>query len=133
MFSLCLNVILSENGSKEGKMVKLLVEVDLTKPLLRGKKIRLEDESLWVDFKYESLPIFCFYCGLIRHSERGCERKMADSREGNIYEGQFEEWLRASGPRGVRLRDALVSKLRKNGEKRLDLGTQTRSKEVTGE
>lgn len=126
---MCLNVILLESGSEEGKMLKLLVEVDLNKPLLRGKKLRLEDESLWVDFNYEMLPTFCFYCGLIGHFERVCAGKMTDSREGKVCEGQFGEWLRASEPRGVRMGDALGSKMRKNGDPRLELDSQIRNRE----
>lgn len=38
------NVIIPENGSKNGRMLKLLVEVELDKPLLRGTKIELENE-----------------------------------------------------------------------------------------
>lgn len=53
LFPSCLNVLVSENESKECRILKLFVEVDLEKPLLRGIKIRLEEASVWVDFKYE--------------------------------------------------------------------------------
>lgn len=32
-----------ENESKEGRMLKLLVELELDKPLLRGSKIKLNN------------------------------------------------------------------------------------------
>lgn len=40
-------------------------------------------------FKYEQLPIFCFYYGLIGHQERACDRKMSNSRENKVCEGQL--------------------------------------------
>lgn len=45
----------------------MLVEVKLDIPLLRGTKLKLDQEVLWVEFKYEQLAFFCFYCGLIGH------------------------------------------------------------------
>lgn len=42
IFSHCLNVIYPEHGSKEGKLLKLLVEIELDKPLLRRTKINWE-------------------------------------------------------------------------------------------
>lgn len=68
-------MVIPENDSKEGRYVKMLVEVDLTKPFIRGTKIRFEGEMSWVMFKYEQLPFFCFYCGKIGHEERMREKK----------------------------------------------------------
>lgn len=70
-------------------MLKLLVEIELNKPLLRGTKIKLDDELVWVDFRYEQLPNFCFYCRKIGHPEKNCERKMMDFRGNSICEGQY--------------------------------------------
>lgn len=39
IFNRCFNVIILENESTDGRYVKLLVEVDLSKPLIRGTKI----------------------------------------------------------------------------------------------
>lgn len=75
LFHKCLNVILPENGSKQGRVIKILVEVELNKPLLRGTKINIDGEQEWIDFKYELLPSFCFYCGLIGHQEKSCEKR----------------------------------------------------------
>ena len=37
------------------------VDVDITKPLMRGKMIQIEGmEKGWVYFKYERLPIYCY-------------------------------------------------------------------------
>lgn len=71
--------------------------VDLKKPLLRCTKMKLEDEMFWVDFQYESLPLLCFYYRTLGHVEKSCERKMKDSQEAKICEGQYGNWIRAKG------------------------------------
>jgi hypothetical protein len=48
------------------------VELELAKPLERGRALRLDGKSYWVSFKYEKLPMFCFECGRIGHGEKGC-------------------------------------------------------------
>lgn len=115
LFLNCLNVIFLENGSRHGKVLKLLVEINLNTPLLRGTRIKLGNEMEWVDFKYEQLPSFCFYCGIIGHQEKDCETKMSDSREDKICEGQYGEWLRVSFPRGMRKGSYGESESRKQG------------------
>lgn len=65
------------------------MEVELDKPLLRGNKIKLGGEVLWVDFAYEMLPTFCFYCSLISHAKKTCERKIEKSGNDNFSEGQY--------------------------------------------
>lgn len=56
---------MSDNKIKEGKWLKIFAEIDLNKPMMRGTKRKLNNESVWVDFRYEHLPTFCFYCGVI--------------------------------------------------------------------
>lgn len=38
------NVLIPENESKEGMFAKMLVEVDLTKPLIHGTRIRCNSQ-----------------------------------------------------------------------------------------
>lgn len=89
LFHCCLNVILLENGSKEGRILKLLVELKLDCPLLRGSMVKMGSEKHWVNFKYEQVPVFCFYCGIFGHQERSCELKLSDTKKGQIIEGQY--------------------------------------------
>lgn len=76
------------------------MEFELDKTILRGTKIKPEREMVWVDFKYELLSTFCFYCGILGYSEMGCEQKVNDSRNSQVCEGQFWEWLIASQNKG---------------------------------
>lgn len=130
----CLNVVLPEHGSKEGRMLRLLVELELEKPLLRGTKIKLNDKLIWVDFKYEHLPTFCFYCGIMEHPEKVCERKMNDSKGNCICKGQYGEWLRAPLVRGGRRGESADSRhtwetdLQKT--RKLDMGLNERAKGI---
>ena len=51
------------------------VEVDVSKPLCRGRKIDIgEDNDRWVSFKYKKLLNFCYWCGLVSHDEKDCEK-----------------------------------------------------------
>lgn len=68
-------VVIPESRSKHGRFAKLLVEVDLSKPLVRGTTLCCNGEACWVEFKYKNLPMFCFYCGMIVHGERRCGKK----------------------------------------------------------
>lgn len=55
---------------------------------------------VWVEFQYENLPTFYFYCG-----RRGCEHKIEDSRNNCICEGQYASWLRAQPIKGEKKED----------------------------
>lgn len=80
------NVVIPKNGSKEGRHAKLLVEVDLHKLLIWGTRLTCNGEIRWVTFKYEQLPYFWFYCELIGHGEKICERKKNDSKYSRLIE-----------------------------------------------
>lgn len=49
--------------------MKMQAEIDLTKTLIRGMMLKYKQTQCWVKFKYESLPLFYFYCGTIRHNK----------------------------------------------------------------
>lgn len=73
-----LDVLIPESGGQENRHAKVLVEIDLSKPLMRETIFRLKHSKVWVDFKYEQLPTFCFYCGCVGHNERGCSLRRED-------------------------------------------------------
>lgn len=56
-----------------GKYVRVKIAVDVTKPLKKGIKVLVGGEQLWLVTKFESLPTFCFNCGLLGHSMKYCE------------------------------------------------------------
>lgn len=84
------------------KYAKLLVEVDLTKPLIQGTKLRCNGEMRWVEFNYENLPLFCFYYGKGGHEVRMCDRKKENSLNSVLHEDQFGKWVRVVNRRGLK-------------------------------
>lgn len=54
IFNRVSNVLILENGSTEGRFTKMLVEVDLTKTLIRGTKLWCNGQMCWITFKYSS-------------------------------------------------------------------------------
>lgn len=48
-------------------------------------------------FKYERLPIFCHFCGLLGHNLRPCASHFAIEKNGGDVDYQYGDWLKASG------------------------------------
>lgn len=86
-------MLVPENGSKNGRHLKILAEINLDAPLLRGTKIRFQDQVVWVI--YEKMAMFCFYCRKVGHSEMVCPKRKRDLATGCIQEGQYGDWLKA--------------------------------------
>ncbi|XP_075645496.1 uncharacterized protein LOC142616555 [Castanea sativa] len=66
-------VDVDEKGFRLGGYFCIRVSMDITQPLCRGRLVHIGRSLLtWVDFKYERLPIFCYWCGKVDHDERDC-------------------------------------------------------------
>ncbi|TXG64630.1 hypothetical protein EZV62_011624 [Acer yangbiense] len=94
-----------ENRECWGKFLRVKVAIDVSKPLLKGVILNLEEfeTSIGAPIKYERLPEFCYGCGRIGHSLRDSEDEdiKAKAMEGRGTE--FGSWLKATPP--VKLRD----------------------------
>jgi hypothetical protein len=89
------DVDIAGDGVGWGRYLRLRVTIDLSKPLDRGRELKMEGISHWVVFKYEKLPSFCFRCGRIVHDKKGCPVSNF-SRRNNMEESrQWGPWLRA--------------------------------------
>ncbi|KAM7510937.1 hypothetical protein LguiB_009812 [Lonicera macranthoides] len=74
--------------------------LDVRRPLKRRMKVKMDgDEWSWINFKYERLPVFCFYCGLLGHSDMFCE-KFLEITDPNIVK-PYGSFLRAPNKRPV--------------------------------
>lgn len=71
------------------------IVLDLSKPLSRGRLLKLKEKSNWVAFQYEKIPKFCLNYGVIRHGSKGCEKVGTRRFQGTEKEPQFGTWLRA--------------------------------------
>lgn len=76
--------------------LRVRVSLPITKPLWRGGFIASsDDQRTWVRFKYERLPIFCHFCGLLGHDLRHCASHYAMEKNGGQVEYQYGDWLKA--------------------------------------
>ena len=82
-----------------GRCLRLRVNIDLQRPLERGRLLNMGGKEYWVKFRYEKLPLFCFHCGRILHGRRWCLVKISQ----RIHEEEAQKgwgiWLRAEEPR----------------------------------
>ena len=99
-----LEVDLDDNGEAMGEYMRIKVRIDINSPIPRFTELTIEDdqegdeqgmvkggcEVKTVTFKYEYLPDFCYICGIIGHTEKGCP-----SRTGREGAKHFGPWLRA--------------------------------------
>ena len=90
----------SEEG---GRFVRVRVRVDITKPLCRGRVVDLEEGGrVWVSFKYERLPIICYWCGRLDHDERNCSLWIDSRGSLKPQDKQFGSFMRASQSENTR-------------------------------
>jgi hypothetical protein len=84
-----------KDGVGWGEFLRVKINIDLYKPLCRGRMLKFDGKSTLVGFKYEHLPKFCFHCGVICHGVEGCLKR---TNMGNQEVNQFGLWLRAASP-----------------------------------
>ena len=72
----------------------------ISKPINRGSFIAGSDgERHWVKFKYERLPLFCHYCGMLGHDVKICVEHFAVTKSGGTMDYQYGDFLKAMGGR----------------------------------
>ncbi|KAL2903855.1 hypothetical protein RDABS01_002565 [Bienertia sinuspersici] len=78
------------------KYMRFRVDLDISKPLMRGLKVQVGGAQKWVEFKYEKLTDFCYVCGLFGHAAKECSQYDEDLPE-SLY--PYGSWMRASPTR----------------------------------
>lgn len=78
----------NELGVGWGEYLRVRVKLNLMKPLLRGRKLKVKDKTHWIAFQYEKITILCFTCGTICHGELGCPKR--NSRRNQAVEQKQE-------------------------------------------
>ena len=90
-------VDVGDKGLSMGCYLRIRVILDITQPLSRGRIVRLGgSEPRWVEFKYERLPVFCYFCGKLDHDEKECLEWMRSEGPIRAEEKQYGPWLRAT-------------------------------------
>lgn len=83
---------------EQNLFIRVRVALPITKPLRHGAYIAGTDrERMWVTFKYERLPIFCHFCGLLGHDVQHYAGHYAAEKGNGEVEYQYGDWLKASG------------------------------------
>ncbi|KAK7822842.1 uncharacterized protein CFP56_036059 [Quercus suber] len=63
--------------------MRVRVALPISKPIRRGGYIAGSDGvKSWISFKYERLPIFCHYCGILGHDLKHCAAHYAVEKNG---------------------------------------------------
>lgn len=101
-----------EEGLRGSTVLRARVEIDIRRPLSPG--VRMEGKNgknNWIEFKYEKLPNFCYFCGLVDHTIRDCRRaRAAGAKEGDDL--PLDDSLRADLGKKVPGADAAKNWLR---------------------
>lgn len=69
-----IEVGLNEGEIDWGKYMRVRVTLDVTKPIIRNKRLAIEDmKPASITFSHERLLDFCYWCRLMGHGHRDCD------------------------------------------------------------
>uniref|UniRef100_A0A7N2MAT8 DUF4283 domain-containing protein n=1 Tax=Quercus lobata TaxID=97700 RepID=A0A7N2MAT8_QUELO len=84
----------------QNMFMRVKVAIPISKPIRRGGFIAGTDgQRTWVTFRYERLPMFCHWCGLMGHDLKHCALHFAALKNGGSVTCQYGEWLKSTGGR----------------------------------
>ncbi|KAL5850007.1 hypothetical protein ACOSQ4_008020 [Xanthoceras sorbifolium] len=88
------------SGDCFGKFLRVKVSIDVTKPLKRVLRVKLDGSKAekMLLLKYERMPEYCFCCGLIGHPFRECPGESKDHEPVCNRDFAFRTWMCASSP-----------------------------------
>lgn len=79
-----------------GDFLPIRVGINVSKPLCRGRKVLLgQGKEEWVSFKYEKLPNFYYWCGLVSHDDKECSIWLASKGALSSDQQGYGPWLQA--------------------------------------
>ncbi|KAL0000809.1 hypothetical protein SO802_014590 [Lithocarpus litseifolius] len=79
-----------------GDFLRIRVGVNVTRPLNRGRKVFLgKDGEVWVTFRYEKMPNFCYWCGMVSHEAKECSVWLSSKGSLSLNQQEYGAWLRA--------------------------------------
>ena len=125
------------NLDDQNIFMRVKVALPISKPLRRGAFLASADgERTWCKFKYERLPLFCHYCGMLGHDIRHCTKHFTAAKQSGEVKCQYGDWMRASGGRSrsspKRTTKGSVSSTREEEAAQEGGGSNTKQAEVMG-
>lgn len=81
-----LEVNIDGAGNGWDQFLHIKVDMDITKPLARGRLLTIDQKQLWVPIKYERLPTFCFQYRVIKQKERVYSKTIHDKISGKSHQ-----------------------------------------------
>ena len=82
-------------SEEQNLFLRVRVALPISKPIRRGGFLMgLDGNRHWVDYKYERLPVFCHFCGILGHDLRHCPAHYEESKRSTTLEYQYGDWLR---------------------------------------
>lgn len=85
----------SEDEIGWGDYVQVLMAINITKPLCRGRMVGLGGgTNVLVSLKYEKLSNFCYRCEFDTHSDKNCSVWLQSKGFLNPDHQQYGAWLR---------------------------------------
>lgn len=93
-----------DNSNVEcGEFMHIRVSTDITKPLSRKNRLNISlPEAVWLNFKYEQLPNFYFYCDVLDHGHKDCKIWKKASKTYKKESLPYDNSLRVSFHGGTR-------------------------------
>ena len=84
----------------QNMFMRVKVAIPISKPIRRGGFVAGTDgQRTWVTFRYERLPMFCHWCGIMGHDLKHCAQHFAVTKNGNSVTCQYGDWLKSTGGR----------------------------------
>ena len=78
-----------------GNFLRVRVGINVRRPLSRGRKVMLGDgREVWVNFKYEKMPNFCYWCGLVSHDAKECSVWLSSKGSLSLDQQEYGSWLK---------------------------------------
>lgn len=72
--------------------LRVCLALPIAQPTRRGGfLVSSEGEQTWATFKYEHLPMFCHYCGLLGHDLRYCAAPFEFKKSGEDIDYQYDD------------------------------------------
>ena len=86
----------TESEGGKGNYLRVRVRIDITKPLHRVRKVWSKGSVIGCEnLKYKRLPNFYYWCGLVSHDARDCERWIRNKGSLKKSDQNFGDWIRA--------------------------------------